>query len=238
MRQLIFSFVIFIVCASHLFADEHNAEILFQKLQPLADSNNPEAQYHLGMMYNNGLGTDADYEKAMTLFRESAALGDPLGAYKLGCYYDGQYQTSLAVDREKAFQFKLYAATKGYALAQNDVAIYYAEDGDWKNAFRWWKAAADQGFSSSLKNIGAAYWSGYGTETNKPAGYAYFLLWQRAKGKKLSPDAVASLTELKAQMTESQFAEANAIALDWQAVPTELTLKARQGLNAAAAMIQ
>ena len=45
----------------------------------------------LGMMHNNGMGKNQqDPKQAFEWFQKSTASGDPLGAYKLGCYYGGQ----------------------------------------------------------------------------------------------------------------------------------------------------
>ena len=56
----------------------------------LANKGDAEAQYHVGMMYNNGIGTQRDIRQAFEWFQKSTAANDPLGAYKFGCYYDGQ----------------------------------------------------------------------------------------------------------------------------------------------------
>src|ERR1700709_2201179 len=62
----------------------------FNAMMALANKGNAEAQYHVGMMHNNGIGTQQDPRQAFEWFQKSTASGDPLGAYKLGCYYDGQ----------------------------------------------------------------------------------------------------------------------------------------------------
>ena len=56
----------------------------FNAMVALADKGNAEAQYHVGMMHNNGIGTPRDPRQAFKWFRKSAASSDPLGAYKLG----------------------------------------------------------------------------------------------------------------------------------------------------------
>ena len=61
----------------------------FNAMVALANKGDAEAQY-VGMMYNNGIGTQRDPRQAFEWFQKSAASNDPLGAYKLGCYYDGQ----------------------------------------------------------------------------------------------------------------------------------------------------
>src|ERR1700709_294353 len=74
----------------------------FNAMVALADKGDAEAQYHVGMMYNNGIGTQRDLRHAFEWFEKSAASGDPLGAYKLGCYYDGQGAGIVTTDSNEA----------------------------------------------------------------------------------------------------------------------------------------
>ena len=53
---------------------------LFEDMASIASSGNPEAQYHLGMFYNNGIGTSKDIKKAFLAFQKSSDGGDPLGS--------------------------------------------------------------------------------------------------------------------------------------------------------------
>eukprot|EP01035_Chromulina_nebulosa_P005819 gene5819-7880_t len=95
----------------------------------LADKGNAEAQYHVGMMHHIGVGTPKNPLEAFKWFQKSTAAGDPLAAYKLGCYYDGQGAGVVVPSVVDALKYKRIAADAGYALAQNDVAVLYANDG-------------------------------------------------------------------------------------------------------------
>lgn len=53
----------------------------FKAMIALANKGDAEAQYHVGMMYNNGIGTQQDLRQAFEWFQKSAASNDPLGAY-------------------------------------------------------------------------------------------------------------------------------------------------------------
>src|SRR3954471_5528840 len=103
-------------------ADANEAD-RFNAMVALANKGDAEAQYHVGMMYNNGIGTQRDTRQAFEWFQKSTASNDPLGAYKLGCYYDGQGEGVVATDVNEAIKYKLIAAKAGYSLAQHDVAI-------------------------------------------------------------------------------------------------------------------
>ena len=94
----------------------------FRAMVVLANKGDAEAQYHVGMMHNNGIGTQQDPKQAFEWFQKATASNDPLGAYKLGCYYDGQGAGIVPSDSNEALKYKLVAARAGYALAQHDVA--------------------------------------------------------------------------------------------------------------------
>ena len=70
-----------------------------EQVMVLANRGNAEAQYHVGMMHNNGVGgASKDPKLAFDWFLKSAAGKDPLGAYKLGCYYAGQFPDAAPLD--------------------------------------------------------------------------------------------------------------------------------------------
>jgi uncharacterized protein len=67
-------------------------------LERLASAGNGEAAYHLGMLAHTGIGMPRDVKKAFAWFTKAAAAGDPLGAYKVGCFYAGQGEGVVADD--------------------------------------------------------------------------------------------------------------------------------------------
>ena len=60
--------------------DTANDTATFNAMVALANKGDAEAQYHVGMMYNNGIGTQRDLKQAFEWFQKSAASNDPLGA--------------------------------------------------------------------------------------------------------------------------------------------------------------
>ena len=59
-------------------------EVAYEKLLPLAEAGNPEAQYNLGVMYQEGLVVEQNYGKALKWFRKAAEQGDVQAQYNLG----------------------------------------------------------------------------------------------------------------------------------------------------------
>lgn len=209
---------------------------LFNKISLLALKGSPEAHYHLGMMHNNGIGTEKDLKKALEQFQKAAKMGDPLGAYKLGCYYDGQAGNLLQTDHEKSLNYKRIAADAGYVLAQHDVGILLYKKKDWNGALRYWKMAAQQGDAESTYFISNLYSDGSMLPKNLTLAYSYFKLSQLLARKEITKNAQKSLDEISSKISKTEKEKAEKIVSNWEIKKTLLTIKAAQGLNAAEAL--
>lgn len=197
----------------------------FNAMVALANKGNAEAQYHVGMMHNNGIGTQQDPRQAFEWFQKSAASNDPLGAYKLGCYYDGQGAGIVTSDSNEALKYKLVAAKAGYALAQHDVALLYGRQENPEEAVKWWKMAGDQGNQQALYNLSGSYFQGKGAPKDLSLAYAYFKL------SKVPPKN--KVNEMAAILSKPELEKAEKLVSEWKPQPTALTLKAMRGVKAA-----
>jgi len=196
----------------------------------LADKGNAEAQYHVGMMHNNGIGTPQDPRQAFAWFQKSTAANDPLGAYKLGCYYDGQGAGIVESNSDEALKYKLIAAKAGYALAQHDVAGLYERQGNSEEALKWWRMAGDQGYPRALYRVSMAYSAGKGVPKDLSLSYAYFKLSKLAPAK--------NVDEYAARLSRPEREKAEKLVSEWRPQPTALTLKASRGVAAAEALLK
>lgn len=224
-----------LLLAAPVFAEPPSPD-LRAGLESLAAAGNGEAIYHLAMFHHLGLeGFDKDPAKALALFRQAAAEGDPLGEYKLGCYYDGQGEGLVEADAEKALDHKLIAAEAGYALAQHDVAKLYYEKDDTEEALKWLLVSARQGFRPSLQALASLYIGEAKVAADLPSALAYAtLLHTEAK----IPDRVRKwLDDTRAKLTPEETERAEAIIASWKIEPSPLTLKATSGLDAARGLI-
>jgi uncharacterized protein len=208
---------------------------LADRLFALSRAGNAEASYHLGMLYNNGAGVAQDNRRALALFRASAEGGDPLGAYKLGCYFAGQFGV-IEPDEDQALRYKLVAAEAGYSLAQLDVGILYYVRGSYGEALPWFEAAARQGEPQALYNLSVMYRDGRGITPSRARAYAFFRLSHLASQGAIGAGAQRTLDELLANMTTAERAEAERFDTGWVTGPTALTRLALSGIERAEAL--
>lgn len=210
-------------------------EELFRDIEVLAKKGNPEAQYHLGMFYNNGIGVAQNTKAAYEWFQKSAAGSDPLGNYKLGCYYNGQGKGVVAIDHQKALQYKLIAAKQGYALAQVDVASIFFQDGNQNEALHWLKLAAAQGDFDALYALFNLYYQGKYIEKNIYEAYLNLNLAAKAANSPIPPSIQTIIDKLSSDIPLSDKNKADKIIFDWKPNPSQLTVKALSGLREARA---
>ncbi|RUO73186.1 tetratricopeptide repeat protein [Idiomarina ramblicola] len=215
------------------FTSQANSDELVDALTDKADSGVVEARYHLGMLYNNGLGVDKSPQKAFELFAQAATEGDLLAHYKVGCYYAGQFGTfeGFSPNKEKALSHKLKAAEAGYSLAQYDVAAIYYRQGDKQKALEWSRRAAQQGDPGALMSLMALYQEPDSDFASGTLAYQTIL-----KIKTLAPDnaRVEEMRKsLESELEPQEVEQSKKQIADWQPEATELTEKATQGLNRA-----
>ncbi len=210
------------------------ASELGSRLTAMSAAGNGEAAYHLGMLYHMGLaGVPKDARKAFGLFKLAAERGDPMGAYKYGCYFDGQGEGIVKSDPAAAMKYKLVAAEAGYALAQEDVAGHLFAAGDLAGALRWLEAAAAQGSFTPLLMLGTLYSGQAPGELALPKvpkdvvkGWAYMLLAARD-----IPKARPALDLEVAKLPAAQLEQVRQLVAAWRDRPTPLTRQA--GIDAA-----
>ena len=122
-----------------------------QEWTPLAEAGDTNAQFNLGVMYENGRGVPQDYKEAMKWYTLAAEQGDADAQYNLGIMYDnGQ---GVPQDYKEAVKWYRLAAEQGNAEAQNNLGVTY-ETGqgvlqDNVMAHMWYNIAAANGHSKA-----------------------------------------------------------------------------------------
>ncbi|HET7198607.1 MAG TPA: tetratricopeptide repeat protein [Burkholderiales bacterium] len=92
--------------------------------QPLAEAGNRDAQFNLGLLYENGLGVAADGAAAAGWYRRAAEQDDR----QAQVYLAEMYAKGLGVARDDAAALRWYrrAAELGHPAAQFNVGVFYA----------------------------------------------------------------------------------------------------------------
>ncbi len=208
---------------------------LIPALERLAQANNAEAIYHLGMAYQTGTGVPEDHARALDAFRKAAALSDPLASYKLGCYFGGQGAGLVAEDPELALKYKLVAAEAGYALAQQDVAVIYVRRGDTSTGLNWLEKAVAQGWSGGLMTYSSIFNGAPGIARDPAKTAAYFRLF--LDRTEASDRQREWLQNFEKQLSPQERERAAEIVRRYQPAPTAITLKALSGQRAAQVLV-
>ena len=116
--------------------------------ETLAGQGNAEAQFQLGLMYEQGLGTDVDRQTAQRYYQQAAEQQSPQALDALGTLYlKGEGVIQNFKESLRLFQ---QAAAQGYPQAQHNLGIAYA---DGKGTFRdpvkahmWFNLASANGY--------------------------------------------------------------------------------------------
>lgn len=152
--------------AKKLRDEEHYAE-LFRYASKGADVGDAVAQYWVGECFRQGLHVDRDSEKAHKYYEMSAEKKYAPSIRVLGL---------LADDVAESARLLRQAAELGDADAQCDLGDAYsglfelceAVGGqNEKEAFRWYKLAAEQGHATAQRNLGYCYYRGEGVPKDK-----------------------------------------------------------------------
>jgi len=117
-----------------------------------------------------------------------------------------------------SFEQLLQLAEKGDAAAENALGLRYFQGDrsnkiprDERQAFRWFRRAADHGSLPAQSKLGNLYWGGRGVSKDLNQAYFWTLL-ARARGDKESKDLAAILAS---GLTRSQTAAIQQQADSW-----------------------
>jgi TPR repeat protein len=121
---------------------------------PLADRGDPNAQYRLGVLYDQGHGVLQDSTAAMRWYRKAADQGNTDAQFTIGIMYaKGE---GVPQDFAAAVAWYRKAAEQGYASAQNNLGTMYTQgEGvpqDFVFAHMWFNLAAAAGNQDALQN--------------------------------------------------------------------------------------
>lgn len=175
-------------------AGNENWSRVFELILPLAQKGDREAQANLGLLYAKGSGVEQDFAKAHWWFNEAAEKGSVKALNNLAVFY---FQ-GLGVAKNIPHSAKLfeYSASSGSQDAMVVLAqIYKTELKQPKNAFKWFKKAAEVGNYEAKYHLALMYEQGEGTKKNKKQAIYWYQQVLKQEGD-LTRQAEERLTKL------------------------------------------
>ncbi|MCW8902041.1 MAG: sel1 repeat family protein [Gammaproteobacteria bacterium] len=129
---------------------------------PIAEKDNADAQYNLGILYMKGLGVEKNEKTAFIWYKRSAANGNTDAMYNLGTMYNqGRVVIRSTKDAVKWWQ---KSAELGNAAGQFNLGVVYAYGRRVKQntdeALKWWKKSAQQGNKDARAALYQTYTEG------------------------------------------------------------------------------
>lgn len=121
-----------------------------------------DAQYNIGVMFEDGLGRATDYQKAAKWLTLAAKQGDSDAQTRLGLLYEKGLGVN--ADIEEAAKWYRASAQQGNVHGQSNLADYYISKKDYQNAAVWLEKAGRQGHPYARYVLGVMYIKGFGVE--------------------------------------------------------------------------
>ena len=129
---------------------------------PIAEKDNADAQYNLGILYMKGLGVEKNEKTAFIWYKRAAANGNTDAMYNLGMMYN-QGRVIYRSPKDAVKWWKK-SAELGNIEAQFNLGVVYAYGRslkqDTNEAIKWWKKSAAQGNKDARAALYQTYTEG------------------------------------------------------------------------------
>ena len=130
--------------------------------QPLAEQDNPRAQFNLGVLYDEGKGAARDHATARLWWEKAAAQGDARAQHNLAQLYIAGDGVELNFPR--AITWLAKSAAQGYERSQYTLGKMYLHGlgvaAEPAVAVKWLQEAGDKGLTAAQYNLGKLYRDG------------------------------------------------------------------------------
>jgi TPR repeat protein len=185
-------------------------QIALERERQLAKQGNADAQYNLGVMYNEGQGVPEDDNAAFKWYTLAAEQGNAGAQVILGLIYDNG--RGVPQDDKTAVKWYTLAAEQGDVYSQYNLGVMY--EGGWgvpkddKTAVKWYRLAAKQGNANAQYNLGWMYEEGQGV----PKDNVYAYMWWDIAASSGDKDAISGRDVISKRMTPADISAAQKLA--------------------------
>lgn len=138
----------------------HHYEEAFKWLNFAAEEGAMDAELLVARMYEEGLGTNADMNKALEWYAKAAERGNAEAQFNMGydCEQRGQYEEAMKWYRKAAKQGNVDALCNLGEMYEYGRGVFMCK----KEAFRYYKRAATAGVAFAQYKVGYMYEEGTG----------------------------------------------------------------------------
>ncbi len=129
----------------------------------LDNHDNSDYLYMIALLYEKGLGTDKDIEKAINYYKRASELNNSKALNTLGYYYYSGVNVEKDIEKSKYYLEKASELNNSEAI--NNLGFLYQSSGD-KNdlekAYLLFKKSSELGSSNGMLNLFFCYFNGVG----------------------------------------------------------------------------
>ena len=127
----------------------------FKKTHALAEQGDAEAQFNLGMMYDEGDGVTQDFIQAIKWHTKAAEQGHVDAPLHIGFIYSGRQD--FPQDRVKAREWYIKASQAGNTRAEHILGLMLLHIGDNAEGREWIRKSAENGYDYAQNNLANYY---------------------------------------------------------------------------------
>ncbi len=179
--------------------DKEKAVIWYLKA---AKKGYPRAQYDMGVMLSKGEGIKKDLKEALKWYQKSAKNGFGYAMYNLGVAYQRGYGTDIDLDLAKSWYKR--ALEHNISKAGFNLGSIYFKDNNFKEAFKFFKKAAELGNRKAMFYLAWMYENGAGVKKDlKEAKRLYKI--SAIKGSRKSAKRYIEILESEGDISEAKF---------------------------------
>lgn len=155
-----------------------NYEAAYRIFSTLAKEGDPDAQFQLGVLLEQGLGVGQDQSAAAKWYQMAVEAGHRAAMINLAALlYDGRgvrqdYRRSAELYRQAAQQGDLSALTTLGSMYEQGKGVGQ----DVERAFQLYERAAKSGYPYAQTALAGLYWSGRGVAPNRTIALAWWLV--------------------------------------------------------------
>lgn len=193
------------------------------ELRTKANQGDTNAQFQLGVAYDQGQGIAKNQNEATAWYRKAAERGHAVAQNSLGSMY--QFGEGVPQNNAEAVRWYQKAADQGYGEAYTNLGYMYdgglGVEQDRQKAVKLYHIGAEKGSLNAMLNLGVSYWKGEGVSKDLVQAYKWLDLarfyTQRSHNMQLKWRVRGALDEVKKGMTIDQISKAEQLTREWDA---------------------